>query len=133
LVITSVPGNSRSDQVAASTMTTLDLYPQSKPNPVTLRTSGNPVLHLTVVRAEVISDSHDQFTLIFGFDAASQKEFSAIGPGQQVAFVVDGQLVSAPVFQAHIHGDAQLTGEFTVETATRLAHRLTDNVVVTAG
>ena len=127
-------GGSHLEQTADGPHVTLDLYPQARPNPATLRTSGDPVLHLTVVRAEVIREPPaDQVVVILGFDAASQKEFSAIGPGQQVAFVVDGEVVSAPLFQAHIDGDAQLTGQFTVEQATTIAHRLTDNVVVTAG
>ena len=125
---------SHPEQVAVGSTVTLDLYPQARPNPVTLRTSGDPVLHLTVVRAEVTRDTvTNQVVVMLGFDAASQKEFSAIGPGEQVAFVVSGEVVSAPLFQAHIFGDAQLTGQFTVEQATRLAHRLTDNVVVNAG
>ena len=71
--------------------------------------------------------------MVLAFDAASQSAFTAIGPGEQVAFVVDGNLLSAPLFQEHIVGDAQLTGQFTLESATRIAHRLTDNVVVNAG
>jgi hypothetical protein len=135
LVLGSLPGNS-SDRVgiASAPLITLDLYPQARLNPPTLRTSGDPVLHLHVVRAEVTRDPlTGAVAVVLGLDPASQKEFSAIGPGQQAAFVIDGEVISAPLFQAHIVGDAQLTSDFTVEQATALAHRLTDNVVVNAG
>lgn len=131
----SLPSGGRQPaQVAAGSFVSLDLYPQGRQNATTLRTSGDPVLHLTVVRAEVAKDPvAGAIMIIVRFDAASQERFSAIEPGQQVAFVVNGEVLSAPLLQAHIEGDAQLTGQFTVEQATALAHQLTDNVVVTAG
>jgi preprotein translocase subunit SecD len=44
--------------------------------------------------------------------------------GENIAFTVDGRVISAPTIQSAITGDTTITGQFTEEGAERLAARL---------
>jgi len=50
------------------------------------------------------------------FEAATIKNI-----GRQIAIVLDGVTISAPVVQERISGEGQITGNFTIEEANRLA------------
>src|SRR5664280_1520360 len=78
------------------------------------------------------------------FTGGGQKKFTdltAATVGKQVAIVLDGVVISAPVIQNTIPGDAQITGNFSKDEAQNLANVLeygalpltfTENVLATA-
>lgn len=54
----------------------------------------------------------------------TKEAFGATAPTNQVAIVLDGVVISAPVIQSVINGDAQITGQFTQKEAQQLANDL---------
>ncbi len=56
--------------------------------------------------------------------ALTQESFQQPSPTDQVAIVLDGVVISAPVIQAVINGDAQITGQFTRAEGQDLANNL---------
>lgn len=70
------------------------------------------------VRIRFTSGGQDRWTSL------TRKTFSSLPPTNQVAFVVDGVVFSAPVIQAVITGDADLSGSFTTAQAKELAAEL---------
>ncbi len=77
----------------------------------------------TVGSWEVLLDFTDSGTKKFG--ALTQRVVSLPPPTNQVAIVLDGQVVSAPsINQAILTGNAQITGSFTKQQATDLANVL---------
>jgi preprotein translocase subunit SecD len=56
--------------------------------------------------------------------AATWATYTAAHTQEQVAFTLDGQVVSAPTIQGAITGQTQITGSFTQATATTLANQL---------
>src|SRR5664280_2655283 len=61
------------------------------------------------------------------FTGSGQKKFTdltAATVGKQVAIVLDGVVISAPVIQNTIPGDAQITGNFSKDEAQNLANVL---------
>jgi preprotein translocase subunit SecD len=51
-------------------------------------------------------------------------EYTAANVGRNVAFTLDGRVISAPVIQGAINGQTTITGDFDQETATELANQL---------
>jgi preprotein translocase subunit SecD len=51
-------------------------------------------------------------------------EYTAAHIGENVAFTLDGRVVSAPTIQGAINGQTTITGQFDEETATELANQL---------
>lgn len=84
-----------------------------------------------VVSGEELVDSQPSFdqngapAVSFRFDTSGARKFgdyTAANIGQPFAIVLDNQVISAPVIQAHIAGGSGIiTGNFTVEESTRLA------------
>jgi hypothetical protein len=114
---------------------TLDVYPQGTGSEPSIRTSGDPVLHLHIVHAIAQVDEVGQPEVLCIPDDAGRAAFAAVDPGQEIAFVVNGRLLSAPILTEHItDGEPILAGAFTTQQTIDLAHELTDNVTVeTAG
>jgi len=65
-------------------------------------------------------------------DQARFTKLSRESLGKQAAFVVDGVALSAPVFQAVITGDAQISGDLDEQGARDLAAVLTGGVLPVA-
>jgi preprotein translocase subunit SecD len=68
-----------------------------------------------------------QWEIVVSFTGEGQRKFTALTVetlGKQVAIVLDGVVISAPVIQSRIDGDAQITGDFTQKTALDLANTL---------
>ena len=55
---------------------------------------------------------------------ATWAEYTAANVGSNVAFTLDGRVVSAPTIQGAINGQTTITGQFDEETATELANQL---------
>jgi preprotein translocase subunit SecD len=51
-------------------------------------------------------------------------EYTASNVGKNVAFTLDGRVISAPTIQGAISGQTTITGDFNQETATELANQL---------
>jgi preprotein translocase subunit SecD len=51
-------------------------------------------------------------------------EYTAANVGKNVAFTLDGRVISAPTIQGAINGQTTITGDFTQEDATELANQL---------
>ena len=51
-------------------------------------------------------------------------EYTAANVGKNVAFTLDGRVVSAPVINGAINGQTTITGDFDQESATQLANQL---------
>jgi preprotein translocase subunit SecD len=51
-------------------------------------------------------------------------EYTANNVGKNVAFTLDGRVISAPTIQGAISGQTTITGDFNQETATELANQL---------
>jgi preprotein translocase subunit SecD len=51
-------------------------------------------------------------------------EYTAAHVGQNVAFTLDGRVISAPTIQSAINGQTTITGQFDQERATELANQL---------
>jgi preprotein translocase subunit SecD len=68
-----------------------------------------------------------QWEIVVSFTGEGQRKFTELTVetlGKQVAIVLDGVVISAPVIQSRIDGDAQITGDFTQKTALDLANTL---------
>jgi preprotein translocase subunit SecD len=68
-----------------------------------------------------------QWEIVVSFTGEGQRKFTELTVetlGKQVAIVLDGVVISAPVIQSRIDGDAQITGDFTQKTAQDLANTL---------
>jgi len=78
-----------------------------------------------VAGASVDSSSQPPNHLIFvKFSASGQKKFTALTAeiiGQPLAIELDGAVITAPVIQARIDGDAQISGTFNRAEAETLA------------
>ena len=55
---------------------------------------------------------------------AAWAEYTAANVGRNVAFTLDGRVISAPTIQSAINGQTTITGDFTQEEATELANQL---------
>jgi preprotein translocase subunit SecD len=55
---------------------------------------------------------------------ATWAQYTAENVGRNVAFTLDGRVVSAPTIQGAINGQTTITGQFDQETATELANQL---------
>src|SRR3712207_466451 len=55
---------------------------------------------------------------------ATWAQYTADNIGSNVAFTLDGRVVSAPTIQNAINGQTTITGQFNQETATTLANQL---------
>jgi preprotein translocase subunit SecD len=55
---------------------------------------------------------------------ATWAEYTAANVGSNVAFTLDGRVISAPVIQGAINGQTTIQGDFDEETATELANQL---------
>lgn len=53
--------------------------------------------------------------------ASRMRDFTSASVGRQMAIVLDGEVVSAPVIQSAIYDQGQITGNFTVQEALDLA------------
>ncbi len=92
---------------------------------------GIYLLGSTYVTGKSLKDAKTSFdnlgrpvvTLEFDKEGASQFEkATAANVGRQIAIVLDGKVISAPVVQERISGgNAQISGNFTTEEAQRLA------------
>lgn len=78
-----------------------------------------------LTNAQAAFDQNGRPSVSFNFNVTGARlfgQFTAENIGQPFAIVLDGQVVSAPVIQAHISGGAgQITGNFTLEETTRLS------------
>lgn len=78
-----------------------------------------------LVDAQPSFDQNGQPAVSFRFDTTGARAFgdhTFNNIGQQFAIVLDDEVISAPVIQAHIPGGSGIiTGNFSVEEATRLA------------
>jgi preprotein translocase subunit SecD len=78
-----------------------------------------------LVDAQPSFDQNGQPAVSFRFDTTGAQKFgdhTAANIGIQFAIVLDDEVISAPVIQAHIAGGSGIiTGNFTVEESTRLA------------
>lgn len=78
-----------------------------------------------LVDAQPSFDQNNRPAVSFRFDAAGARlfgDYTAANIGQPFAIVLDNQVISAPVIQAHIAGGSGIiTGNFTVEESTNLA------------
>jgi len=78
-----------------------------------------------LVDAQPSFDQNGQPAVSFRFDTTGARAFgdhTFDNIGQQFAIVLDDEVISAPVIQAHIPGGSGIiTGNFSVEEATRLA------------
>lgn len=78
-----------------------------------------------LVDAQPSFDQNNRPAVSFRFDAAGARlfgDYTAANIGQPFAIVLDDQVISAPVIQAHIAGGSGIiTGSFTVEESTKLA------------
>jgi preprotein translocase subunit SecD len=78
-----------------------------------------------LVDAQPSFDQNNRPAVSFRFDAAGARlfgDYTAANIGQPFAIVLDDQVISAPVIQAHIAGGSGIiTGSFTVEESTDLA------------
>ena len=67
----------------------------------------------------------NETVVTFDFDRVGAKRFGKAttkGVGKQLAIVLDGKIISAPVIQeAIVAGSGQISGDFTFQTATDLA------------
>jgi preprotein translocase subunit SecD len=55
---------------------------------------------------------------------ATWAEYTAANVGKNVAFTLDGRVISAPVINGAINGQTTITGDFDQEAATELANQL---------
>jgi preprotein translocase subunit SecD len=55
---------------------------------------------------------------------ATWAEYTAANVGKNVAFTLDGRVISAPTIQGAINGQTTITGSFNQKTATELANQL---------
>lgn len=86
-----------------------------------------PLLDLEVARAELGVDAVGYPAVMVSPSAESRKvlhEFTARHVDRQVAVIVDGVVVSAPVVSEPIAGDFQIAGRFSEAEARDLARRL---------
>jgi preprotein translocase subunit SecD len=78
-----------------------------------------------LVKAETTFDQFGKAAVSLKFSAEGAKLFdqaTLANVGKQIAIVLDGVVISAPVVQQRISGgEAQITGKFTTEEANRLA------------
>jgi preprotein translocase subunit SecD len=78
-----------------------------------------------LVDAQPSFDQNNRPAVSFRFDAAGARlfgDYTAANIGQPFAIVLDDEVISAPVIQAHIAGGSGIiTGSFTVEESTNLA------------
>lgn len=78
-----------------------------------------------LVNAQPDFDQNGRPAVAFRFDPAGARKFgdyTAENIGNPFAIVLDGEVISAPVIQAHIaSGAGIITGRFTVEESTQLA------------
>lgn len=78
-----------------------------------------------LVDAQPAFDQNNRPAVNFRFNPAGGRAFglyTAANIGNPFAIVLDGEVISAPVIQAHISGGSGIiTGRFTVEESTRLA------------
>jgi preprotein translocase subunit SecD len=78
-----------------------------------------------LVDAQPSFDQNNRPAVSFRFDAAGARlfgDYTAANIGQPFAIVLDNQVISAPVIQAHIAGGSGIiTGSFSVEESTNLA------------
>jgi preprotein translocase subunit SecD len=78
-----------------------------------------------LVDAQPSFDQNGQPAVSFRFDTTGARKFgdyTAANIGAPFAIVLDNEVISAPVIQAHISGGSGIiTGQFTVEEATELA------------
>lgn len=78
-----------------------------------------------LVDAQPSFDQNNRPAVSFRFDAAGARlfgDYTAANIGQPFAIVLDDQVISAPVIQAHIAGGSGIiTGSFTVQESTNLA------------
>jgi len=78
-----------------------------------------------LTKAETTFDQLGKPAVSISFNAEGAQLFdsaTAMNVGKQIAIVLDGSVISAPVVQQRISGgNAQITGKFTVDEANRLA------------
>lgn len=78
-----------------------------------------------LTKAETTFDQFGKAAVSLKFNAGGAKLFddaTGANVGKQIAIVLDGVVISAPVVQQRISGgEAQITGKFTTEEANRLA------------
>ena len=68
-----------------------------------------------------------EWGVLLGFDeaaASTWSDYTGTHVGENVAFTVDDQVISAPTIQSQITGPTTVTGQFTEKSATELAKQL---------
>lgn len=79
----------------------------------------------SLTKAETTFDQFGKAAVSLSFNSEGAQLFdsaTAMNVGKQIAIVLDGVVISAPVVQQRISGgNAQITGKFTTEEANRLA------------
>lgn len=80
-----------------------------------------------VTGAVVVTNEFGQRQILLEFNGAGSKQFGDVTSkniGRRLGIVLDGTLYSAPTIQSAIYGNAQITGEFSVEESSRIATAL---------
>jgi len=89
--------------------------------------SRKPITGAYLKHASVGRDQGNRLTIDFTFNDAGAKLFSEVtrkNRQRQLAIILDGLLVSAPVIQSEIGRNGQITGNFTADEAQQLANVL---------
>ncbi|GAA0635612.1 protein translocase subunit SecD [Brevundimonas lenta] len=81
-----------------------------------------------LTKAEVGSDQNRQVAIDFRFDGAGSRRFAeatAANIGRPFAIILDGKVISAPTINSAITGGSgQITGSYTIETASEFVNLL---------
>jgi preprotein translocase subunit SecD len=90
---------------------------------------GPAIIEGTDVRKATASqqETTGEWVIVLTFDDAAQATWSgytASNIGNQVAFTLDGQVVSAPTIQSAIDGPTTISGNFTEQSAKQLARQI---------